>query len=112
MRSKTRGRKVKVPADGFSPPADSEEKVKAKGISKRAKVSWTMVGLVVTAFVGWLDLITGYEVSFSVFYLVPIGLVTWIAGRPGGILISVASTITWLLVKRRCGLLQSLAGWW
>ena len=45
--------------------------------------------------VGFLDYITGEEISFSVFYLVPVSLATWRTGQWMGILFCVFSAITW-----------------
>ena len=43
-----------------------------------------------------IDFWTGYQWSFSIFYLVPIIWITWTAGRTGGILYSVLSAFAWL----------------
>ncbi len=49
------------------------------------------------ALLGWLDDITGYEMSFFVFYSAPVGLAAWYAGRWPGIVMALAATLTWLL---------------
>ena len=33
--------------------------------------------LVLVAAIGYIDHLTGIEISFSIFYLVPVGLVAW-----------------------------------
>jgi diguanylate cyclase (GGDEF)-like protein len=66
------------------------------------------------AAVGAIDLATGSDVVFSVFYAVPIALATWVLGRPSGLLFSVLSTILWT-VGDRYSLDQSWASavpWW
>jgi len=55
-------------------------------------------GVLLVALLGALDYLTGYEISFSIFYLVPIALVTWVAGLPLGIAASILSAATWLSV--------------
>jgi signal transduction histidine kinase len=45
---------------------------------------------------GVIDILTGKEISFSVFYLLPVYLVTWLTGKWPGIFISVLSAGTWL----------------
>jgi hypothetical protein len=45
-----------------------------------------------------LDYVTGPELSFSIFYLVPVSLVTWYAGREKGIIVAIASAVAWLAV--------------
>jgi diguanylate cyclase (GGDEF)-like protein len=47
--------------------------------------------------VGIADYATGNELSVSVFYLIPIVLVTWFAGRNAGLGISVISAIMWFI---------------
>jgi len=46
--------------------------------------------------VGLIDDATGYELSFSVFYLVAIAASFWLAGRSMAILISVLSIGIWV----------------
>ena len=46
---------------------------------------------------GVLDHLTGREFSFSLFYLIPILLVTHFVGKWAGIMLSFASAFTWLL---------------
>ena len=44
---------------------------------------------------GLVDYLTGYELSFFLFYLIPISLVAWFGGKRLGLLISAASAIAW-----------------
>ncbi len=53
-----------------------------------------LLGLVVA--VGWADYMTGFEVSVSLLYLIPIGLGAWVAGRSMGIMVALASAAVWL----------------
>jgi hypothetical protein len=46
---------------------------------------------------GWLDYITGYELSFFVFYSVPVGIAAWYVGRWPAIGVALGATIAWLL---------------
>src|SRR5471030_2739170 len=57
-------------------------------------VAATCVGLV--AFIGFLDYITGYEISFFMLYLAPILLAVWRVSTPFAVVISVLSVMTWL----------------
>lgn len=56
----------------------------------------TLAGILLVAILGLTDFVTGYEISFSIFYLAPIAFVTWFAGRRAGLAISVLSAIVWL----------------
>ena len=53
-----------------------------------------LLGLVVA--VGWVDYLTGVELSVSLLYLIPITIGTWVAGRSMGNLVALASAGVWL----------------
>ncbi len=53
-----------------------------------------IIGLLLTAVVGYIDYATGYELRLELFYLVPIAYVTWFAGGRFGILFSILSIVT------------------
>jgi diguanylate cyclase (GGDEF)-like protein len=57
--------------------------------------------------VGLLDHITGYELSFSIFYIAPISVASWYGGRDLGVSACVASSIIWLVVDLSAGHLYS-----
>lgn len=70
--------------------------------------------LLMVAGVGAIDLATGADIVFSVFYAAPIALATWVLGRTSGLLFSVVATILWTLGDRY-SLHQSWASgvpWW
>jgi diguanylate cyclase (GGDEF)-like protein len=52
---------------------------------------------------GIIDALTGPEISFSVFYLFPILVATWVIGRWAGVFTSIISAITWLLADFLAG---------
>jgi signal transduction histidine kinase len=53
-------------------------------------------GLVVLALIGFIDYLTGFELLFSVFYLLEVGLAAWFVGRGFGLVMSVLSVIVWI----------------
>lgn len=57
---------------------------------------WLAAGCIGVAIAGVVDYLTGNELSFSLFYLIPVGLVTWFSGRPLGLVVSVFAAATWL----------------
>jgi len=61
------------------------------------------IGLLMVSILAFVDYITGSEISFSVFYLMPVLYVTWFSGRPSGALIAVISAATWGLVDVAAG---------
>jgi diguanylate cyclase (GGDEF)-like protein len=65
---------------------------------QRGKGFWTVLGLVLIALLGAIDLYTGPEIAFAFFYLIPVSLVAWFLGRGLGVFTSIVSAGVWLLV--------------
>jgi diguanylate cyclase (GGDEF)-like protein len=65
-------------------------------LERQNKPLLLLTGFLLIAVIGILDYLTGYEFAFSVFYVLPISLVTWRAGRRIGLLASLMSAIAWL----------------
>jgi diguanylate cyclase (GGDEF)-like protein len=63
--------------------------------NKRNKIFWGSTGFIMVVLLGLVDYLTGYELSFALFYLIPIALVAWFGGKRLGLLISAASAISW-----------------
>ena len=63
--------------------------------NKRNKIFWGSTGFIMVVLLGMADYLTGYELSFALFYLIPIALVAWFGGKRLGLLISAASAIAW-----------------
>ena len=72
-------------------------------LERQSKLFFITIGLILVILVGIVDYITGYEITFSIFYLIPVALVSWYAGRRYGILISFASAISWFLANITAG---------
>jgi diguanylate cyclase (GGDEF)-like protein len=72
--------------------------------SKRwLKVSLLIGEIVLTLCLGAFDLWTGPELSFSVFYLLPIYLAVWLLDKWAGMFISIFSGVTWLAADFMAG---------
>lgn len=61
------------------------------------------LGFILVLLLGVIDTLTGEELSFSVFYMLPIYIVTWYIGRWQGITISIFSALTWLVADYLAG---------
>ncbi len=72
-------------------------------LEKLSQPVWAIKGLVLIAAVGTIDFLTGYEFAFSLFYLAPIALVTWFAGKKLGIAASIVSAIAWYVADTLSG---------
>lgn len=73
----------------------------------RSSLFWGLVGFTLTITMGYLDYITGYEYSFSFFYLVPVSLAAWYGKVQVSLLISATSALTWLMADIASGNLYS-----
>jgi diguanylate cyclase (GGDEF)-like protein len=67
-------------------------------LAARSRLQLTVLCVLLIAAVGALDYATGYEISFSVFYLLPVSVAAWYLGSIPGLLVSGASAATWLNV--------------
>ena len=61
----------------------------AKLTATHVILAWTLL----TLLVGWCDYVTGYDVSFAVFYAVPVIGVVWYAGKTPGFLMAVIAVV-------------------
>ena len=66
-----------------------------EAIENKGTLFWVVVGIVLVAIIGAADALTGREVSFSLFYLLPIVAVTWFAGRNAGLGMSLLAAAVW-----------------
>jgi len=60
------------------------------------KVSLTALSLVAVASVCLVDLLTGPEIGFSLFYLIPVVVTAWYVGRGPGVIVAIAGALAWL----------------
>ena len=74
------------------------EEPKHEEAPKRSRRSLAWV-LALVLVLGVIDYLTGPEISFYAFYLVPVSLAAWSAGRRAGIAISVLSAASWLIAN-------------
>jgi signal transduction histidine kinase len=67
------------------------------------KANAIAAGLILLLALAYLDLVTGYDLGFFVFYFIPISMIAWYAGRPLAIAISLFAAIAWLLIDKFSG---------
>ena len=60
--------------------------------SFRSRVAATITAIVLAIALGYLDYFTGREWAISAFYLVPISLAAWVAGRWSGLMVGALCT--------------------
>src|SRR5437870_12084541 len=65
-------------------------------LARISQTAATVLAVVLVAVIAWFDYVTG-DFSLAVFYLVPVVLATWYAGRVSGWFIGVLSAAAWLV---------------
>lgn len=85
-----------------------ESPFRLRNLEQRGRLFWLTVGLLFLAAVAAADFLTGREVAFSLFYLIPILLVAWFVGRPWAFAICVLAAATWFAIDEISGTVYSL----
>jgi signal transduction histidine kinase len=70
---------------------------------RRHKGVVLVTAAVLLAIVAFFDYITSIELSFSIFYLIPISLVAWYVGLREGLLTSTAAAVIWFILDSIIG---------
>jgi signal transduction histidine kinase len=65
-------------------------------LGRQSRGTFVILSLVALAVIGLVDYLTGFEIMFSAFYLLVVGLVTWFVGKGFGLLMSVLSIAIWI----------------
>ncbi|MBN1470502.1 MAG: diguanylate cyclase [Syntrophaceae bacterium] len=68
-----------------------------ENIEKQNKSLIIAIGYIIIGVLGIIDTLTGKELDFSLFYVIPILIVTWHTGLGLGIVFSLISALVWLL---------------
>ncbi len=71
--------------------------------SRKTRTNIITTAIVMVLLLGVLDYLTGYELSFSIFYLLPVLFAGWFAGRGTAVSISLMSAISWLCAELLAG---------
>ena len=66
-------------------------------LEKQSKPLLVFVGFILIGIIGLIDYLSGAALGFSVFYVLPISLVTWVTSRRLGIIASLVSAFAWLV---------------
>lgn len=61
---------------------------------------FSLLGIVLFIFIlWWVDLETGYELNFFIFYFIPVGISAWILGIEVSIVLSVLCALIWFIAE-------------
>ncbi|MBI3158878.1 MAG: diguanylate cyclase [Chloroflexi bacterium] len=105
---------MKTPTDRRRPGLEYRRQHFFHFLDQRSRAFWALLGLPLTLVVAWADLLTGYEYAFSLFYLAPISLSAWYAGRRVGVPMAILSGFMWVaadVLTRQSYLSQTVIIW-
>lgn len=68
-----------------------------KQLEHHSHAVFIITALLIVAAIGFVDYVTGHEMSFSVFYLLGVALAVWFVGKVFGVLISALSVLVWVM---------------
>lgn len=74
-----------------------------KFLEQQPKAILWVTALLAVALLGLFDYLSGFEISFSFFYLLPVSLSAWAISRNAGFVLSVAGGATWLMANYLAG---------
>lgn len=60
-----------------------------------SKFTLVLLALTLVFVVFIVDIVTGFELAFSIFYLLPVAVASWFVSRTAGILFAVMSAVLW-----------------
>jgi diguanylate cyclase (GGDEF)-like protein len=72
-------------------------------LNKASKFLLAMLSLIVVLILGAVDAATGYDVGLTIFYLLPIALVSWFINKWAGVCFAVVSAIVALIADSLSG---------
>jgi diguanylate cyclase (GGDEF)-like protein len=83
-------------------------------LASRSKAYVLVCAVVLVAVIGFIDYFTGYEITISIYYLVPVGLASWYVGRATGAVICVACAAIGIVGDYAAGVMYSdpVVGYW
>jgi diguanylate cyclase (GGDEF)-like protein len=65
-------------------------------LDKIPKTAILVTSVALVMILGIIDHLTGYDIAFSIFYLLPVALVSWFDKRSHAVIISILSAVVWL----------------
>lgn len=64
-------------------------------LENQSRTKLIVLSVLLVLLLGAIDYLTGFELTFSLFYLLPIALISWGVGALAGLLASALSTLIW-----------------
>lgn len=70
-----------------------------KILDAKPKSFSVLLSICLTFIIGLIDYYIPSDISVSIFYLIPVGIATWLAGNCTGLSLSIICSITWFMVN-------------
>ncbi|MEZ0394828.1 MAG: GGDEF domain-containing protein [Anaerolineales bacterium] len=64
-------------------------------LENQSRPKLVVLSILLVLLLGAIDYLTGFELTFSLFYLLPVSIVSWGVGRRAGLLIAALSVLIW-----------------
>jgi two-component sensor histidine kinase len=92
---------AKIPVSAFAAPSALLDR--SARPARISRTGATAIAIALVIVVAWYDYLTD-DFSLAVFYLAPVAVATWYAGRASGLFIGVLSAVGWFLADRHLDL--------
>ncbi len=76
-------------------------------LSQQPKTTLLGLGIVFVILIGYGNLLAGVEISAAIFYLLPVSIVTWCAGKREGAFTALISSVAWYVADWYAGRVYS-----
>ncbi|MDO8413432.1 MAG: GGDEF domain-containing protein [Gallionellaceae bacterium] len=67
-------------------------------LDKCSRTQISLISMAFVAFIALIDIVVGYEIAISIFFLIPIVISTWYGSHRAGITCSILSAIIWFVI--------------
>ncbi|HOY62478.1 MAG TPA: GGDEF domain-containing protein [bacterium] len=78
----------------------STDIIQTNGNGKHNPIAVIAGGFSLAVFIGATDFLTGPYLAFSIFYLIPVMLATWFAGRAAGFCLALFCAASWFIAEK------------
>src|SRR5574341_2430044 len=72
-------------------------------LDRQSKAALWGVTLLSILILGVVDYLTGFQLSFALFYVLPVSLASWSLGRRAGLVVSAYSALAWQISNLLAG---------
>ena len=87
----------------MKPRRDVGHAVGVENLVRSSRALLIVATLVIVAVIGFADYLTGYEISFSVFYLIAVAFAAWFVSQWFAVLVSILSVVTGVVTDVAAG---------